>query len=214
MVRASPRDTVPKKRWPESTSSTVVKVPGSACRAICANADSGMSAKAATSSAETKPRARMVSSLSRKQPDLRIRPHQFFRGCRLEPVRLEPVRLESHSTSTWLKMSQARRLRGRPALQVAMALTAVLCLAEAAGRAQPLDGLPPVVGASEVFVADERSGFGLRGFDPVSYFLGPMPLPGREGVELIWRGVAWRFASEANREAFARDPEVYAPRIG
>ena len=95
-----------------------------------------------------------------------------------------------------------------------MALTAVFCLAEAGVRAQPLDGLPPVVGASEVFVADERSGFGLRGFDPVSYFLSPMPLPGREGVELIWRGVAWRFASEANREAFARDPEVYAPRIG
>src|SRR5215203_5554844 len=45
-------------------------------------------------------------------------------------------------------------------------------------------------------------------------FLSPMPLPGREGVELIWGGVAWRFASEANREAFARDPEVYAPRIG
>lgn len=95
-----------------------------------------------------------------------------------------------------------------------MALTGVFCLVEAGVRAQPLDGLPPVVGASEVFVADERSGFGLRGFDPVSYFLSPMPLPGREGVELIWRGVAWRFASEANREAFARDPEVYAPRIG
>jgi hypothetical protein len=90
-----------------------------------------------------------------------------------------------------------------------MALTAVFCLAEAGVRAQPLDGLPPVIGTSEVFVADERSGFGLRGFDPVSYFLSPMPLPGREGVELIWSG-----ASEANREAFARDPEVYAPRIG
>jgi hypothetical protein len=36
-----------------------VKVPGSACRAICAKADSGISAKAATSSAETRPRAGM-----------------------------------------------------------------------------------------------------------------------------------------------------------
>ena len=95
-----------------------------------------------------------------------------------------------------------------------MVLTGLFGLAEAGVRAQPLDDLPPVVGASEVFVADERSGFGLRGFDPVSYFLSPVPLPGREGVELIWRGVAWRFASEANREAFARDPEVFAPRIG
>jgi hypothetical protein len=111
-------------------------------------------------------------------------------------------------------MSQARRLRGRAALQVAIALTGVFGLAEARLRAQPLDGFPPVVGASEVFVADERSGLGLRGFDPVSYFLAPAPLPGREAVELIWSGVGWRFASAANREAFARDPDIYAPRIG
>ena len=42
----------------------------------------------------------------------------------------------------------------------------------------------------------------------------PIPLPGREGVELIWRGVAWRFASEANREAFARDPESTRREFG
>jgi hypothetical protein len=71
-----------------------------------------------------------------------------------------------------------------------------------------------VVGATQVFVGDGRSGFGLFGFDPVSYFLAPEPVAGREGIELIWGGLAWRFASEANREAFARDPEVYAPRIG
>ncbi|HEX8664845.1 MAG TPA: YHS domain-containing (seleno)protein [Beijerinckiaceae bacterium] len=81
-------------------------------------------------------------------------------------------------------------------------------------RAQPLEALPPVVGATQAFVSDARSGFGLSGFDPVSYFSDPAPVAGREGIELIWGGLAWRFASHANREAFARDPEVYAPRIG
>lgn len=106
-------------------------------------------------------------------------------------------------------MSQARRFRGRAALLVAIGLTGA-----SSARAQPLDGFPPVVGATQVFVGDGRSGFALRGFDPVSYFLAPTPLAGREGIELIWSGFAWRFVSHANREAFARDPEAYAPRIG
>jgi hypothetical protein len=93
---------------------------------------------------------------------------------------------------------------------VAIALTG----ASGGVPAQPLDDLPPVVGATQIFVADGRSGLGLFGFDPVSYFSAPAPLAGREGIELIWSGLAWRFASQANREAFARDPDVYAPRIG
>jgi hypothetical protein len=70
------------------------------------------------------------------------------------------------------------------------------------------------VGGPETSLVDAWTGFGLRGFDPVSFFLQPAPEPGREGLELIWRGIAWRFASEANRAAFDRDPEVFAPRIG
>jgi hypothetical protein len=106
-------------------------------------------------------------------------------------------------------MSQARRFLGVAAPLVAIALTTASGL-----RAQPLDALPPVVGATQTFVGDARSGFGLSGFDPVSYFEGAAPIAGREGIELIWGGLAWRFASHANRAAFARDPEVYAPRIG
>ena len=74
--------------------------------------------------------------------------------------------------------------------------------------------LPPVVGATEVFATDELSGLALRGFDPVSYHLGPAPRPGQAGIELIWSGVVWRFANEGNRAAFERDPTVYAPRLG
>jgi hypothetical protein len=82
-----------------------------------------------------------------------------------------------------------------------------------AGRADPLAALPPVIGATELIVSDELTGLGLRGFDAVSYFLGT-PRAGEAALELLWSGVVWRFANEGNRAAFARDPKVYAPRLG
>ena len=56
----------------------------------------------------------------------------------------------------------------------------------------------------------------LNGFDAVSYFLpgASGPRPGRPGYEIVWRGLTWRFASAGNRDAFAGDPIVYAPRLG
>lgn len=56
----------------------------------------------------------------------------------------------------------------------------------------------------------------LRGFDPVSYFLGGAdgPAPGLPAHEFAWNGRTWRFARAANRAAFAADPEAYAPRLG
>jgi len=104
-------------------------------------------------------------------------------------------------------MSQPRRcLRAGLAGLAALAPVAV-------ARAESLS-LPPLVGATEVFVADGLSGVALDGFDPVSYFLGNGPKPGLPEHELVWSGVAWRFASAANRDAFRRDPEVYAPQFG
>jgi hypothetical protein len=74
--------------------------------------------------------------------------------------------------------------------------------------------LPPVVGLTELFAPDGHSGLALSGFDPVTYFLGEGPKPGHPEHEIVWGGVAWRFATAANREAFAADPEAYAPRLG
>lgn len=73
--------------------------------------------------------------------------------------------------------------------------------------------LPPVIGAVETFAEHAVSGLALGGFDPVSYHLG-RPAPGRAQIEHLWGGVAWRFASEANRAAFAANPRSYAPRLG
>jgi YHS domain-containing protein len=81
-------------------------------------------------------------------------------------------------------------------------------------KAAALSSLPPVVGVTELYALDELSGVALYGFDPVSYFLGEGPKPGVAEYEAVWSGVAWRFASAANREAFLHDPETYAPRFG
>lgn len=54
----------------------------------------------------------------------------------------------------------------------------------------------------------------LNGYDPVSYFLPDGPQAGSSRFEAQWDGRAWRFALDANRAAFLRDPTVYAPRLG
>jgi hypothetical protein len=109
-------------------------------------------------------------------------------------------------------MSQPRRSL---CALVAASLIGLAALAPVAlARAESLSSLPPVLGVTELFVADGLSGVALEGFDPVSYFLGDGPKPGLPEYELVWSGVAWRFASAANREAFRRDPEAYAPRFG
>jgi YHS domain-containing protein len=54
----------------------------------------------------------------------------------------------------------------------------------------------------------------LKGYDPVAYFVEGRPVKGSGEHRLEWNGATWRFASEANRVAFAADPERYAPQYG
>jgi YHS domain-containing protein len=63
------------------------------------------------------------------------------------------------------------------------------------------------------FNLDER-GLALRGYDAVSYFSEGQPVEGLPQHKITWRGVPWQFASAANRDKFARDPEKYAPSNG
>jgi hypothetical protein len=67
---------------------------------------------------------------------------------------------------------------------------------------------------TEKILTDPLSGIAIYGFDPVLYFLEGRAAPGKPEAETIWSGVAWRFASEANRAAFLRNPEVFAPAFG
>jgi hypothetical protein len=92
---------------------------------------------------------------------------------------------------------------------------AALLLAAAAGLAwHAFFAEPTSAATTERIVADHRTGLGISGFDPVSYFAEARAEPGRPEIELRFAGVTWRFRNEGNRAAFAADPEVYLPRFG
>lgn len=61
-----------------------------------------------------------------------------------------------------------------------------------------------------------EKGLALDGYDPVSYFPqgGGKPAKGDAKRELAFRGVKYRFASDANLETFARAPEAFEPCHG
>jgi hypothetical protein len=59
-----------------------------------------------------------------------------------------------------------------------------------------------------------KAGMALSGYDAVAYFSQAKALEGSGEFEHRWNGARWRFASAANRDAFARSPEKYAPQYG
>ena len=63
-------------------------------------------------------------------------------------------------------------------------------------------------------VTDPLTGVAIDGYDAVTYFIEPEPRLGAPDYEYVWNGVSWYFASAANRDVFARNPEVYAPQYG
>lgn len=63
-------------------------------------------------------------------------------------------------------------------------------------------------------VNTDELGVAIHGFDPVAYFTEGRPMPGDPGYRVVWRGAKWWFASAEHRDAFALDPERYAPRYG
>lgn len=76
-------------------------------------------------------------------------------------------------------------------------------------------GPPPAHAATTGrIVTDSLTGLALSGFDPVAYFTDGRPHLGEGAHEFAYRGAIWRFRNDGNRAAFARDPQVYAPRFG
>jgi YHS domain-containing protein len=57
-------------------------------------------------------------------------------------------------------------------------------------------------------------GAAIRGYDPVAYFTEGKPVEGSRKFSHEWKGATWRFATAANRDAFAAAPEKYAPQFG
>ena len=54
----------------------------------------------------------------------------------------------------------------------------------------------------------------LLGHDPVAYFTQNAAVLGNPAIQSAHQGVTWRFASEANRAEFLRDPAKYMPQFG
>lgn len=54
----------------------------------------------------------------------------------------------------------------------------------------------------------------IEGTDPVAYFLEKKAVEGSSDFTHQWKGAKWRFKNAANRDAFAADPEKYAPQFG
>lgn len=63
-------------------------------------------------------------------------------------------------------------------------------------------------------VYSDWRGNAINGYDPVSYFSDDGPLEGKKDLTHDWQGATWRFASEENRQAFASNPDKFAPQYG
>lgn len=54
----------------------------------------------------------------------------------------------------------------------------------------------------------------LEGHDAVAYFAQNEAVKGDPSIKLEYKGVTWRFASEANRASFEKSPEQFMPQFG
>jgi YHS domain-containing protein len=83
----------------------------------------------------------------------------------------------------------------------------------AAGSAALCGAAPaPADAQAQGFFAE--NGVAIRGTDPVACFTEGRPVRGSRAHAFDWGGVRWHFASAANRDAFAANPEAYAPQFG
>ena len=60
----------------------------------------------------------------------------------------------------------------------------------------------------------EKDGVALRGHDAVAYFKQGKPVKGSAEHRVEHQGSVFLFASKAHRDAFAAEPEKYAPQYG
>ncbi len=61
---------------------------------------------------------------------------------------------------------------------------------------------------------NDVDGPAIKGYDPVAYFTAGKPVAGSAQFTALYKGATFRFASAANRDAFAAAPEKYAPQYG
>jgi YHS domain-containing protein len=87
-------------------------------------------------------------------------------------------------------------------------------LAAAAIALAPALILPPVAAAEAPIYTSAFDDIAVQGYDPVAYFTQGKPVKGSKEFATTWNGAEFRFASAANRDAFKKNPEAYAPQYG
>jgi hypothetical protein len=96
---------------------------------------------------------------------------------------------------------------------MAVSRRSMLWIVPGATVAVPLGALllPREGRAAQVNAED---GIAVRGTDVVAYATQGRPVAGRAEFAHAWRGATWRFATAAQRDLFAANPERYAPAYG
>src|SRR6516225_11433545 len=74
---------------------------------------------------------------------------------------------------------------------------------------------PAAAGAdAPVPAVNAQEGIGLKGYDPIAYFINRAPRQGSAQYSFFWKGITYRFASGENLQRFKADPEKYLPQYG
>ena len=70
----------------------------------------------------------------------------------------------------------------------------------------------PAFAKGDVFV--NSKGVAIRGYDPVAYFVSAEAQKGKKEFSHVHAGNTWRFANQANKDAFISNPIAYLPQYG
>ena len=105
-------------------------------------------------------------------------------------------------------MSLAAGTMNRRAVFTAIAAACGLAMVSTPAAAQA------VVQAKSHAINVDGRGVMLRGYDPVAYFTDGKPTQGVATFTASHNGATYHFANAANRDAFAKEPDKYAPVYG
>lgn len=72
--------------------------------------------------------------------------------------------------------------------------------------------MPALAGQGMIATGPDR--VAIKGYDTVAYFTEGRPAKGKSEFSYSWNDVEWHFASAANRDLFAQNPDKYAPQFG
>ena len=60
----------------------------------------------------------------------------------------------------------------------------------------------------------DKTGLAIQGYDPVAFFTDNKPVKGQAGFSSQCDGATYRFASQAHKDLFDKDPAKYEPAFG